>query len=242
MKKAVVIGATSAIGQELVKLLCTKNQLYLTGRDSAKLLSVVEDARVRGGNLVEYRAVDFSSEEGVDSLEAWLREMGGFSNAFILPGVLSNEDATFSEWHNDLKVNYLSPCYFSRLLCDLLSEEGGALVVVGSVAGDRGRQSNGLYGSQKSALETYLLALRHKMHGRSPRVSVAVAKPGFVNSPMTAGMPKSFLFSEPEKIAKGLLKRAEKRRSGSFYLPSWWWWILLVVRWLPDFVFLRTKL
>lgn len=242
MKCTVVIGATSAIGHELTKLLCVETQLLLTGRNSVKLSAVAEDARVRGGNSVEFRTVDFTREESVLSLLAWLKEVGGISRVFILPGVLSDEGATFSEWEEDLKVNYLGPCYVSRFVCDLMSEAGGALVVVGSVAGDRGRQSNGLYGSQKSALETYLLALRHRMHGHSPKVSVAVAKPGFVNTPMTRDMPKNLLFSEPEKIAKGLLKAARKQRNGSFYLPGWWRWILLLVKSLPNFVFLRTKL
>ncbi len=115
----------------------------------------------------------------------------------------------------------------------------GILVVLSSVAGDRGRASNYIYGAAKSSVSTFLEGLSDRLNGTG--VSVITIKPGFVDTPMTEGIDKGLLWAQPETIAEGIKKAVEKRKN-VVYLPWFWKWIMLVIKIIPRMIFKRLSL
>ena len=112
--------------------------------------------------------------------------------------------------------------------------------VISSVAGERGRQSNYVYGAAKAALSTFLGGLRQRL--AKANVNVLTIKPGFVDTPMTAAItPKGALWAQPDRVAAGIVKAIDSGRSVVF-LPWFWRWIMLVIRLIPEPVFKRIKL
>ena len=112
-------------------------------------------------------------------------------------------------------------------------------MVISSVAGDRGRQSNYVYGSAKAAVTTFLQGLRNRLHPAG--VQVLTVKPGFVDTPMTSAFPKGPLWASPEQIARGI-HRAIQKRKDVVYLPGFWRLIMRVIREIPEAVFKRLSL
>ncbi|GHC65021.1 short-chain dehydrogenase [Roseibacillus persicicus] len=245
MSVVLLIGATSAIGASLVRALATQgNELYLVGRNAERLAGVVEDAKLRGSKVIASMPVDLADLKNCEELKQWISAISEVEHAIILPGVLSDELGTLAQWSQDVMVNFTVPSFLARTISEKMSSqsEGGHLVLIGSVAGDRGRQSNGFYGSQKGALEIYAEALRHRTALKNCKVKVSFVKPGFVVSPMTAELKKNVLFSEPDQIAKKIVSLFSRGRSGVVYAPGWWRLIMLLIKLTPNFIFHRTRL
>ena len=116
--------------------------------------------------------------------------------------------------------------------------EQGQLAVITSVAGDRGRRSNYAYGASKAAVSTFVEGLRGRLHSRG--VSVIDIRPGLVDTPMTAHLPKGPLFSSPEKVANRIVHGIDKNRS-LIYAPGYWRWVMLAVRLIPTRLFRHLK-
>jgi short-subunit dehydrogenase len=122
----------------------------------------------------------------------------------------------------------------------LEAQRHGTLAVISSVAGDRGRPSNYLYGSAKAALQAFLEGLRARLF--KVGVHVVDIKPGFVATPMTAGLPlPGPLVATPEKVAKDIVRGIERKKD-VLYTPWFWWGIMLIIRNVPRFVFKRASL
>ena len=119
------------------------------------------------------------------------------------------------------------------------AQRHGALAVISSVAGDRGRQSNYLYGAAKAAVSTFASGLRQRL--AKVGVNVLTIKPGFVDTPMTRNFRKGVLWAKPEAIARGIVRAADRGRS-VVYLPGFWLPIMLIIRHIPEFIFKRIKL
>jgi decaprenylphospho-beta-D-erythro-pentofuranosid-2-ulose 2-reductase len=115
----------------------------------------------------------------------------------------------------------------------------GAIAVVTSVAGVRGRASNFVYGSAKALVSTLLAGLRHRLHRKG--IAVVDIRPGFVDTPMTAAFTKGALWASPARVARDIVAAID-RRAGVVYTPWFWRWIMLVIRHVPEFLFVRTKL
>jgi decaprenylphospho-beta-D-erythro-pentofuranosid-2-ulose 2-reductase len=111
--------------------------------------------------------------------------------------------------------------------------------VIGSVAGDRGRAGNYIYGAAKSAVETYLSGLRNRL--ASSGVSVITIKPGLVDTPMTAHLPKTALVASASDVARAI-DRAIQRHRLVVYVPWFWRWIMLTIRMLPERLFMRMRI
>jgi hypothetical protein len=107
------------------------------------------------------------------------------------------------------------------------------------VAGDRGRQSNYVYGAAKSMVSTFLQGLRNRLNGRG--VHVLDIKPGFVDTPMTAEFKKGALWATPDQVAKAIV-RAIKKRQNTLYTPFFWAGIMWIIRMIPEFIFKKLKL
>ena len=118
-------------------------------------------------------------------------------------------------------------------------EKKGCIAVISSVAGDRGRQSNYIYGAAKGGVTTFLQGLRNRL---SPSgVSVVTIKPGMVDTPMTAHLPKSPLFAKPSDVGKGIYK-AMLAGKDIAYLPVYWKLIMFVIKIIPEGIFKKMRL
>src|SRR5262245_32495555 len=139
-----------------------------------------------------------------------------------------------------IDVNYTSAVSLLNLAADYFeARKAGFICAISSVAGDRGRQSNYLYGSTKAALNTYLEGLRVRL--AKVGVPVTTVKPGFVDTKMTRGMKGMFLVASPARVARDIC-RAIRRGRAVVYTPWFWWGIMTIIRSIPDFLFRRMKI
>jgi decaprenylphospho-beta-D-erythro-pentofuranosid-2-ulose 2-reductase len=111
--------------------------------------------------------------------------------------------------------------------------------VISSVAGDRGRRSNYIYGAAKAALSVFLEGLRGRMHATG--VAVVTIKPGLVDTPMTAAIAKNFLFTSPERVGKDI-HRAMARGTSVVYTPWFWRYVIFLIRLIPEPVFRKLPI
>ncbi|WP_342376582.1 SDR family oxidoreductase [Myxococcus stipitatus] len=245
MKKVLVLGATSAIAQATVRLLAARGaSLYLVGRNAANLDAVTKDAATRGAAKVESKAVDlndFATHEAL--VEGAFQALGGLDGVVLAHGVLGDQaesQATWTATEAVLRTNFMSAVSLLTPLANRFeAQKAGTLVVISSVAGDRGRQSNYVYGASKGALNVFLQGLRNRL--AKANVAVVTVKPGFVDTPMTAHLPKNKLFASPEKVARGLLRAADSRKN-EVYVPGIWALIMLIIKSIPESVFKKLKL
>jgi short-subunit dehydrogenase len=245
MKKVLVLGATSAIAQATVRLLAARGAaLYLVGRNAAHLDAVAKDAATRGASKVEQQALDlddFSAHEAL--VERATQALGRLDGALIAHGVLGDQKACERSWaeaEKVLRTNFLSAASLLTVLANRFeAQKAGTLVVISSVAGDRGRQSNYVYGTSKGALNVFLQGLRNRL-ARSG-VAVVTVKPGFVDTPMTAGMRQGSLFVSAHRAGRAVYRSIEGRRDIA-YIPWFWRPIMCLVRALPEPIFKRLRL
>lgn len=245
MKKVLVLGATSAIAQATVRLLAARGaSLYLVGRNAENLDAVAKDAATRGAAKVESKAVDLNDFAVHEALvDEAFQALGGLDGVVLAHGVLGDQAEAQRSWTATeavLRTNFLSAASLLTVLANRFeAQKSGTLVVISSVAGDRGRQSNYVYGTSKGALTVFLQGLRNRL--AKSNVAVVTVKPGFVDTPMTAHLPKNKLFASPEKVARGLLSAADSRKN-EVYVPGIWALIMLIIKSIPESVFKKLKL
>ncbi len=244
-RRVLVLGATSAIAHAVCRRWAVGGDSFvLVARDAAKLSIVADDLRVLGAGELKTIAADLDRVEGHPLLIEHAAEFLGEIDFVLLAwGVLGDavacrDDprAVTSLLHTDL----VAPASILTLIARRLERLGrGTIVVIGSVAGDRGRQSHYTYGSAKGGLALLLQGLRNRLHAAGVRV--VTIKPGFVDTPMTAELPKNALFASPARIAAGI-DRALRRGRDIAYVPWFWRPIMLVIRLLPEPLFKRLSL
>ena len=184
MKKVLVLGATSAIAQATVRLLSARGvALYLVGRHAERLEAVARDARIRGASRVETEVLDLDDLSQHEALVARAETaLGGLDGALLAHGILGDQaqaQGSYAETEKVLRTNFLSAVSLLTPLANRFeSQRAGTLVVISSVAGDRGRQSNYVYGASKGALTVFLQGLRNRLAPAG--VAVVTVKPGFV--------------------------------------------------------------
>ena len=245
MKKIVIIGATSAMAAETARIFAVEGaSLFLIGRDKEKLERLAGDLRVRNAAQVHTHTFDAHDLQSHDKLmEQAFHTLGEIDAALIAYGELPNQQACEQSWHTterSLVTNFMSPVVFLTWLANYFqARRRGNITVISSVAGDRGRQSNYVYGAAKGGLTTFLQGLRNRLahHG----VSVTTIKPGFVDTPMTAAMKKGPLFASAESVGKRI-HRAMTRGESVVYAPGFWRLIMLVILHIPECIFKKLKL
>lgn len=240
MRKALIVGATSAIAQETSKLFATEGAaLYLAGRNEEKLAALAKDLTVRGASLVEYMVLDLTDlDRHTHLVEQATQTLGGLDTVLLAHGTLSDQataEQDFAVAQAELNTNFTSYASLLTLIANQFeAQKRGTIAVISSVAGDRGRQSNYVYGTAKAAVSTFTQGLRGRLNKSG--VAVITIKPGFVDTPMTAHIKKGALFAQPETIAKGI-KRAIDKRKSVVYLPSYWSLIMTVIKLIPENIF-----
>jgi len=242
MRRTLIVGATSAIAQETAKLLAKEgDKLFLTARNEKKLTAVRDDLELRGASKVGAEildVLDFGRHRSVIDLA--FETMGGVDLAIIAHGDLPDQTACQNSYSQTLKAfetNALSVLSLLTLLSDRFQKAGtGTLLVISSVAGERGRRSNYVYGSAKGTVSLFTQGLRSQLHPLGIRV--ITVKPGLVDTPMTEQFPKGVIWARPERIAAGILRTLRGSRD-VVYLPWFWRWIMLGVRLVPERIFKR---
>jgi len=245
MKRVLILGATSAIGSETAKLFAEeKAELFLVGRDEKKLKAVCVDLVARGAARVEWQSLDLNDfERHAKLLEAAIEKLGSIDVLLVAHGTLGDQKAcerSYAEAHRELSTNFLSIVSLVTPMANYFEgRRAGTIAVIASVAGDRGRQSNYIYGTAKGAVCIFLQGLRNRLSKYG--VQVLTIKPGFVDTPMTAGFEKGALFVGPDVIAEGIFS-AIQRKKDVVYLPWFWFFIMAVIRNIPERIFKRLKL
>lgn len=242
--RVLVLGASSAIAECLLRMYADRGyHLTLVARDADKLKSLEREAKSRGASSVETICVNLSQEEAITVLILSMQAKASVFDLVIFAwGILGDNLSSLQSTEECLhlfRCNTLMPIAIcNALLKESRLAQGARLVFLSSVAGDRGRAQNFMYGASKAALTTYASGLRALLapHG----IHVITVKPGMVDTPMTAHLPKTRLFSQPEKVAKDI-DRAIIRRKDVIYTPALWFWIMLIIRCLPEAVFKKLK-
>lgn len=246
MRKVLIVGATSAIAQATARLFAARgDRLFLAARTLERLEMVRQDLAARGAGSVGVMALDANerARHGV-LLDAAEKAMDGLDLVLIAHGVLSDQKAcevSVERTLADIETNALSVVAFLTLVAGRFeSRRAGTIAVISSVAGDRGRKSNYVYGAAKGMVSLFLQGLRNRLAGAG--VQVLTIKPGFVDTPMTAGIAKGGpLWATPDTIAAGVVAAIEKGQD-VVYLPWFWRPIMLVIRLIPERVFKRLSL
>jgi len=245
MRKVIVAGATSAIAEATCRLFAKQgDRLYLVGRREDKLKNISIDLKTYGADRVDYQVLDLSQlDDHKQLLENANLAMDGVDMLFIAYGTLPDQQAceeSFELALQEFNTNCISILSLISLCANLFQkQENGHIVVITSVAGDRGRGSNYFYGSAKGTISIFLQGLRCRLHNQG--VNVLTVKPGFVDTPMTSGFSKGVLWSSPQKIARGILSAINKKED-VVYLPSYWKVIMSVIKLIPESIFKRLSL
>ncbi|OZI62974.1 SDR family oxidoreductase [Bordetella genomosp. 11] len=242
----VIFGATSGIAQAVARRYATEQAaLFLVARDSEKLALVSADLKARGASQVHAFSMDATDYARLDELcdSAW-SSLHHVDVVLIAHGTLPDQKRTQTDLDygvHEFRVNGESAIACMTVLGRRLQEQGrGVLAVIGSVAGDRGRGSNYLYGAAKAAVDAFASGLRARLFKAG--VHVLTIKPGFVATPMTAGLdlpPR--LTAQPDEVAGDII-RAISRRKDMLYTPGFWRLIMAIIRLVPNFIFKRSKL
>jgi short-subunit dehydrogenase len=247
-ENVVVVGATSGIARALNAELARRGcALVLAGRNVEELERCAADLKVRFQVPV---AVERFDAEMFDDYQAfWKRCAGHFQHDIdglvVCHGYLPEQpqaQQSFAELRRSFDINFLSPAALLEIAADyFVQHRRGYIAAISSVAGDRGRQSNYLYGAPKAGLSAYLQGLRNRLHPLG--IAVLTIKPGFVATRMTEGRvnPNSPLVAKPEKVARQI-DRAIRRRQNVLYTPRIWRLVMAIVRAIPEPLFKRMKL
>jgi len=239
-----VLGATSAIAQATIRIYAVKGAcLYLVARNAEKLNAVATDARVRGAVETHTRTLDLDDTNAhAGLLSDVAQKLPNLDIVLIAHGTLGEQaegERDFAAAENVFQTNFLSAVsLLTRLANDFERRRVGTIAVISSVAGDRGRKSNYIYGTSKAALTVFLEGLRARLDCQG--VHVLTIKPGFVATPMTAHLKQTLLFASPEKIARGIVLAIE-RKSEVVYLPWFWRPIMFIIRAVPERVFKKLN-
>lgn len=244
-KRIVIIGATSAIAEHCARLWAQAGacDLVLVARDQGRAERVAADLRVRAPQAqVEVLVSGFLDAAEIERTvgAAWGT---GVDLVLVAHGLLPDQEGCqqdLAACRAALDVNALSPVLFAEAFARRMAMQNrGTLAVIGSVAGDRGRKSNYVYGAAKGLVDRYLQGLRHRFAGSG--VKIAVIKPGPTDTPMTAHLKGSAKLAPVEDVARDIVKALEQGRE-VIYAPGKWRVIMLVIRHLPGFVFNKMNI
>jgi short-subunit dehydrogenase len=241
MASVLILGATSGIGRALaVEFALHRYDLILAGRDFEELSALSADLHLRYGIQAHAQRFDILNFEEMESAVAASLALAGDSleGVVLCAGYLGDHEKALKdcrETRRILDTNFTGAVLTLNLLANYFEQKRrGFICAISSVAGDRGRQSNYLYGAAKGGLTTYLQGLRNRLYHAG--INVLTVKPGFVDTRMTYGRQKLFLVAPPHAVARGIYRAVRKGKNG-VYLPWFWGVIMLLVRAIPERLF-----
>ena len=250
MRRVLIMGATSAIAEAAARILAARgDSLYLVGRRAEALEAIAADLQVRGAPQVAFETLDANDVRSHEPMLARATQaLSGLDTVLIAYGTLSDQKACQASAEltvQELTTNAISIVALLTLIAEQFEQrKSGTIAVISSVAGDRGRASNYVYGSAKALVTAFLSGMRQRLSKSG--VTVITIKPGFVDTPMTAAVvkgtgAKGALWAKPHTVATGIV-RAIDRSAAVVYLPFFWWPIMAVIRAIPERIFGRLAL
>lgn len=246
-KRIVIIGATSAIAEHCARLWVNNAvvDLTLVGRDSDKTERVAADLRVRSPQSpIRVLEANFIDPVAIGQLVREITADGPVHTVLIAHGSLPDQAACqqdLTACHDALTVNALSPVLFAEAFAGSMEKNNrGTLAIIGSVAGDRGRKSNYVYGAAKGLVARYAQGLQHRL--ASTGVKVVLIKPGPTDTPMTAHIKEQGGdLASAEAVAQSIVQGIDQGKP-VIYAPAKWMLIMMIIRHLPRFIFNRMDI
>ncbi len=245
MKNILIVGASSAIAEHCARIWASRgNQLFLVARDDSRLKAIAADLRIRGAAAVHTRAMDARDSDLHESmLDEADASLGNIDIVLMAWGTLSVQaecERSVALTMAEIQNNGLSVVAMLTLIANRFEQrKAGVIAVITSVAGDRGRASNYVYGASKSMVSAFLSGLRQRLHQSG--VAVVDIKPGFIDTPMTSQFTKGLLWVTPSQIAPRITNAIERHRT-DVYVPAFWWMIMTMIRMIPSWFFRKLSL
>ena len=246
-KRIAIIGATSSIAENCARLWAQQGsvELILVGRDQRKIEVVAADLLVRSPHTkIEMVATDFIGPTAIQKTVDSLFETAPIDIALIAHGTLPSQQDCQSNLtlnYSTLEINGISPTLYAEAFALHMAKlNKGSIAIIGSVAGDRGRKSNYVYGAAKGLVTRYAQGLQHRFAGTN--VKVVLIKPGPTETPMTAASTANGAkMASVQEVAQGIVAAIEKGTPVA-YVPGKWWLIMMVIRHLPSFIFNKMNI
>ena len=244
-KRILVLGATSGIAQACTRLWANRgDHLFLVARNAGRLAVVAADARTRGAASVDTAVADLDrTEHHADLLAHAINSLGGLDVAYLALGVLGNQSKAERSFYDAAQIvhtNYTAPVSLLTWLANYCAQRhAGTIAVLSSVAGERGRKSNYIYGSSKAGLTAFADGLRNRIDREG--VHVMTIKPGPVKTSMTEGTKGQERFADVNKVAATIVKAIDKRQD-IVYVPGDWRMKMAIVRAIPERIFKKMNL
>jgi decaprenylphospho-beta-D-erythro-pentofuranosid-2-ulose 2-reductase len=244
-RKILVLGATSGIAEATCRIWAAQGaSLFLVARNPEKLAAVAADLKVRGASYVDTAVADLDDTDKHPELLAHaVNSLTGMDIAYLAHGILGDQNEAEQDFNTAAQIihtNFMAPVSLLTWLANFcVQRHAGTLAVISSVAGDRGRKSNYLYGSSKAGLSAFLGGLRNRVDREG--VTVLTIKPGPTKTAMTAGMPKSEKFADVDSVAESIVSAIDKRKD-VLYVPFQWQPIMFIIRNIPERVFKKLNL
>jgi decaprenylphospho-beta-D-erythro-pentofuranosid-2-ulose 2-reductase len=245
VRRFLALGATSGIAREALRCFAAESaRLFLVARDPEKLRATADDLKVRGAVAVECLQADLTdSTLHSEILDRAFSIWQGLDAALIAHGTLPDQEQAetdMSTLRDALDANYVSAALLLAQLAKRFEQQrSGVIAVIGSVAGDRGRKSNYIYGSAKAGLATYAAGLRLRL--APVGVHMVLIKPGWVSTPMTTHLKQNALYASSERAGRDVYNAIVEPRPVA-YVPWFWKWIMLAIRLMPDAIFKKLNL
>jgi decaprenylphospho-beta-D-erythro-pentofuranosid-2-ulose 2-reductase len=243
--KVVILGALSGMATEIARIYAARGaDLGLLGSSAERLADFSADLRVRGAREVKTLAIDLAGPVSHETvLNEFAADMGAIDVLILAYGRLGDQARACDELQHAAEIlttNFTSAALW--LLAAAKRMTGDATIVVfSSVAGDRGRRSNYIYGSAKGGLAVLAQGMAHQLAATGPRI--LIIKPGFVETAMTEGMRRSGpLWVSARRAAGTVVNAIDRKRGAIVYVPGYWRWIMLVIRLVPAPIFNRIRL
>ncbi|QDM17988.1 SDR family NAD(P)-dependent oxidoreductase [Tardiphaga sp. vice278] len=245
-QRVLILGATSAIAHAYARRKAAEGaSLVLAGRRADALQANAVDLRARGAAQVDVVEADLADIASIAEVAASCRANGAFQEVLLAYGILGDQaqaETDLALARKVIDVNFTSAAlWLLELLKGQPATQPLTLLVIGSVAGDRGRKSNFVYGSAKGGLERFVEGLQHARAATATRI--VLIKPGFVDTPMTDGIAGKGgpLWASADKVA-GDIAKAAKSGTPEVYTPWFWWFIMAIIRNVPRVIFHRTNI
>jgi short-subunit dehydrogenase len=243
MSRVLIVGAKSDIAKEIARVFSMDGfDLTLAGRAIGELEEFKKDLSIRSGRDIQLKELDIRAfdthQSFYDSLEE--KPLG----VIVVSGVMYEQEDAQKSWGKSLEtieVNYTGAVSLLNIVAnDFEERKSGFIIGVSSVAGDRGRKANYIYGSAKAGFTAYLSGLRNRLFDSG--VSVTTVKPGFVYTKMTQHLDlPSKLTATPQEVAKDIFE-AYKSKASVIYTKSIWRVVMCIIRHIPEFIFKRTSI
>lgn len=248
LNRVIIFGATSDMAEQVARQLVTQgSSIYCIARQETRLEALLADLRVRADNSQNIlgTVADLSDLTHLEALwQKAVHELGGVDAVLMAQGILPDQQlcqANVNATMEAIQINVLNHiALLTYIANDFEQQKSGVIAVISSVAGDRGRQSNYVYGASKGMLSLFLQGLRNRLYKSG--VSVVDIKPGFTRTRMTAGMKQDgFLWANADETAQGIVK-AMRNGTDIVYLKWIWRWVMLVIKHIPETIFKRLSL